>query len=74
MTMWYNLIVAFILRSPLHGLLSGGTMLITYAGRKSAKSITLPTNWARDGNTVFVTGLRARTWWRNLRGGAPVTV
>ena len=72
--MWYNSIMAFILRSPLHGLLSGSTMLITYTGRKSGKSITLPANWVRDGNTVFVTSLRARTWWRNLRGGAPVTV
>ena len=72
--MWYNSIMAFILRSPLHGLLSGSTMLITYTGRKSGKPITLPANWVRDGNTVFVTSLRARTWWRNLRGGAPVTV
>jgi hypothetical protein len=59
--MWYNSIMAFILRSPLHGLLSGSTMLITYTGRKSGKSITLPTNWVRDENTVFVTSLRART-------------
>ena len=72
--MWYNPLVIFILRSPLHALLSGSMMLLTYTGRKSGKSITLPTNWVRDGNTVFVTSRRERTWWRNLRGGAPVTV
>lgn len=64
----------FLLRSPLHRLLSGSILLITYVGRKSGKPITLPTNWVRDGDTLFVVSRRERTWWRNLRGGARVTV
>jgi hypothetical protein len=28
----------------------------------------------REGDTLFVVSRRARTWWRNLRGGARVTV
>jgi hypothetical protein len=31
-------------------------------------------NCVRDDETWLVTSLRRRTWWRNLRGGVPVTV
>jgi len=72
--MWFNPIMIFLLRSPLHGLLSRSMMLITYTGRKSGKPITLPTNYVREGNAVFVVSRRERTWWRNLRGGARVTI
>jgi deazaflavin-dependent oxidoreductase (nitroreductase family) len=72
--MWFNSIMIFLLRSPLHGFFSGSMMLITFAGRKSGKAITVPTNYVRDNGKLLVTSLRARTWWRNLRGGAPVTV
>ena len=72
--MWYNPIIAWILRSPLHGLLGGSLMVVTYKGRKSGKVYHTPVNCVRDGDTWLVTSLRRRTWWRNLRGGAPVTV
>lgn len=72
--MWYNSIMKWILRSPFHGLLSKSTMLITYTGRKSSKLYTTPVNYVRDGDVLSVTSFRYRTWWRNLRGGAPVTV
>ena len=72
--MWYNSIMAYVLRSPLHGLLSGSTMLITCTGRKSGKALTVPTNYVRDDDKLLVTSFRKRTWWRNLRGGALVTV
>ena len=35
-----NLFVASMLRSPLHGLLSGSVMLITVTGRKSGRRYT----------------------------------
>ena len=72
--MWYNPIIAGILRSPLHGLLGGSLMVVTYRGRKSGKVYHTPVNCVRDGDTWLVTSLHRRTWWRNLRGGAPVTV
>ncbi|MEW5720875.1 MAG: nitroreductase/quinone reductase family protein [Chloroflexota bacterium] len=72
--MWFNPIMLFILRSPIHALLSGSTMAITCTGRKSGKALTVPTNYVRDGDKLLVTSFRRRTWWRNLRGGAPVTV
>jgi len=72
--MWYNSIMAFVLRSPLHGMLSKNTMLITYSGRKSGKAYTTPVNYIQVEDGLLVTSYRKRTWWRNLRGGASVTL
>jgi deazaflavin-dependent oxidoreductase (nitroreductase family) len=74
MAMWYNGPVAWLLRSPLHGLASKNMMLLTYQGRKSGKTYSVPVNYVRDTDGFSVTSLRSRTWWRNLRGGAPVRV
>jgi deazaflavin-dependent oxidoreductase (nitroreductase family) len=49
-------------------------LLITITGRKSGKAYTTPVSYLRDGDTLLITSSRHRTWWRNLRGGAPVTV
>ena len=62
-----------VLRSPLHGLVSNGVMLITVSGRRSGRQYTTPVNYVREGNTLTVFSRRNRSWWRNLRGGAPVT-
>jgi deazaflavin-dependent oxidoreductase (nitroreductase family) len=64
----------WILRSPLHGMLSKNTMLVTVTGRKSGKPITTPVSYVRIGDVLSVTSFRHRTWWRNLRGSAPVTI
>jgi deazaflavin-dependent oxidoreductase (nitroreductase family) len=70
----YNPIVSWLLRFPLHGLMSGSTMLITFSGRKSGKSYTTPVNYVWDDRTSLVVSPKNRLWWRNLRGGIPVTV
>jgi deazaflavin-dependent oxidoreductase (nitroreductase family) len=67
-----NSFMTFMLRSPLHGMMSGSTMLITVTGRKSGKSITTPVNYYQEGDTLWVISNRERTWWRNLKGGVPV--
>jgi deazaflavin-dependent oxidoreductase (nitroreductase family) len=69
----YNPFVVALLRSPLHGFMSGSTMLLTYTGRKSGKAYTTPVNYLRDGDTQLVVSSREHIWWKNLRGGAPVT-
>ncbi len=69
----YNPFVVALLRSPLHGFMSGSTMLLTYAGCKSGKAYTTPVNYLRDGDTLLVVSSRKHIWWKNLRGGAPVT-
>ena len=72
--MWYDAFTAWLLRSPFHGALSKGTLLITVTGKKSGKRYSTPVNYLRDGNILWVTSRRERTWWRNLKGGAPVRV
>ena len=67
-----NSFMTFILRSPLHGVMSGSTMVITVTGRKSGRPITTPVNYYQEGDTLWVISNRERTWWRNLKGGAPV--
>jgi deazaflavin-dependent oxidoreductase (nitroreductase family) len=63
-----------MLRSPFHGLVSSSTMLITVSGRKSGRTYTTPVNYVRDGDTITVVSRKGRVWWRNLRGGARVTM
>jgi deazaflavin-dependent oxidoreductase (nitroreductase family) len=77
--MWFmnkiaNPIVRLILRSPLHGMLSGALLLLTYTGRKSGKEYTLPVQYAREQQVIYIVpGAPAgKTWWRNLRRGAQV--
>ncbi len=69
-----NSFIIFLLRSPLHRLMSDSTMLITVTGRKTGRAITIPVNYAQEGDTLWVVSHRERTWWRNVRGGAPVTL
>lgn len=72
--MWYNPMMIWLLKSPLHGMISRGVMLVTVTGCKSGRTISIPTNYLRDGNTLYVISWRERTWWKNLRGGANVWV
>jgi hypothetical protein len=69
-----NDFMSWVLRSPLHGMLSSSTMLITVTGRKSGKKYTLPVNYYRDADCLWVLSSRDRTWWRNVQGGADVSL
>ncbi|MBK9125455.1 MAG: hypothetical protein IPM16_20350 [Chloroflexi bacterium] len=69
-----NPIVVAILRSPLHGLLSNRLVLLTIRGRKSGELYTFPVEYKQDlGHIVIITHAE-RVWWRNLEGGADLTV
>ena len=72
--MWFNPIMKWLIRSPLHGFVSKSMMVIGYTGRKSGKHHETPVNYVRDGDDLLVTSYLNRTWWRNMLGGAPVTV
>lgn len=69
-----NPLMKLLLRSPWHAVASNEVMLITVTGRKSGKQYTTPVNYVRDGDVLSVLTHARRTWWRNLRGGAPVTI
>jgi len=62
----------FVLRSPVHGLVSKTVLLITFTGRKSGKTYTTPVDYSQSGDLVTV--FTHANWWKNLRGGAPVTL
>ena len=66
--------MTWLLHSSLHGILSGTTLLITVTGRKSGRSYTIPVNYVRDNGALATFSRRDRTWWRNLEGGATVSV
>lgn len=73
--MFYNVFVKFFLRTPLHGLFSQSTMLVTLTRRKSGRKLTLPVSYYfSDDATLWTISSRDRKWWRNLRGGADVTL
>lgn len=69
-----NPLVTLLLRSPLHGLASDALLLVTFTGRKSGREYTTPVGYEQRDGTLYVTTQSDRVWWRNLRGGAEVTV
>ena len=48
-----NDFMAWVLRSPFHGMLSNGMMLITVTGRKTGKAYTTPVGYYR-GRRIFM--------------------
>lgn len=69
-----NDFMAWVLRSPFHGMLSNGMMLITITGRKTGKTYTTPVGYYEEGENLWVITSRERKWWRNLQGGAKVNL
>jgi F420H(2)-dependent quinone reductase len=69
-----NPIVAAVLRSPIHPMLSRSLMLLTVRGRRTGKRYTVPVGYvSQDGALdVLVANRQMKAWWRNLEGGAPV--
>jgi deazaflavin-dependent oxidoreductase (nitroreductase family) len=67
-----NPVVGAVLRSPLHSMMSGRLILLTFTGRKSGKFYTLPVGYLQEENRLYI--FTHSSWWKNLRGGAQVTV
>ncbi|HEX2620601.1 MAG TPA: nitroreductase/quinone reductase family protein [Phototrophicaceae bacterium] len=69
-----NAVMRFILRSPLHSMVSKNITMITFTGRKSGKIYNVPISYIRDGDLVHIfTDLNGK-WWKNLQSGAAVTL
>jgi len=67
-----NSAMKFVLRSPMHGMVSQSILLITFTGRKSGKTYSTPVSYSQHDGEVYV--FTHSNWWKNLRGGAPVTL
>jgi len=68
-----NDFVTFFLRTPLH-IFMGNTMLIIVTGCKTGRTYSTPVGFYRDNDCLWVMTSRDRTWWRNVRNGAPVSL
>lgn len=69
-----NRAVAWLARSPLHGLISGGVLVLEVVGKKSGKLYTVPVNYQEHGDRLLIVSMRRRSWWRNLVDGAEIVV
>jgi deazaflavin-dependent oxidoreductase (nitroreductase family) len=70
-----NPAVRRLLSSPLHRLLSGAVLLLTYTGTRTGRAHTVPVQYARGedgGIVIFVADHVHKGWWRNLRQPAAV--
>jgi hypothetical protein len=57
--------------------LTGYITPISYVGRKSGKTITLPIGYRRSGDDIIIRVMvpEQKFWWRNFLGaGAPMTI
>jgi len=67
-----NSAMKFVLRSPVHGMVSKSILLITFTGRKSGKTYTTPVSYSQNDGQVTI--FTHADWWKNLRSEAPVTL
>ena len=63
-----NRVVATLLQSPLHRMMSGSTDLVRYRGRRTGRVFTTPTQYVRTGDQVIILVGRPwqKKWWRNF--------
>jgi deazaflavin-dependent oxidoreductase (nitroreductase family) len=71
-----NPIVRAALSSPLHRPFSGVLLVLSYRGRQSGRSHSLPLQYAHSGDRLVVMAGTAseKAWWRNFREPARVDV
>lgn len=71
-----NSLVAALLGSPLHHVMSGSTGVVRYAGRATNRTITTPVQYAKlgDGLVILVADPEAKKWWRNFLTAHPIDV
>jgi hypothetical protein len=67
-----NKTMTFMLRSPLHRFVSKSLLLITFTGCKSGKVYTTPVSYSQEDHQVRI--FTHARWWKNLCGGAPVSL
>jgi deazaflavin-dependent oxidoreductase (nitroreductase family) len=68
-----NNTMKFVLRSPLHGIISNYLLLITFTGRKSGKAYTTPVSYFQQGDDQVIIFTHAN-WWKNLLSNPAVTL
>ena len=67
-----NPLMKAILRSPLHGLVSGSLLTLEFTGRKSGDTYRTPVGYTRFGDTLYL--FTHSPWWHNFEEPAEVVV
>ncbi|HEY2670674.1 MAG TPA: nitroreductase/quinone reductase family protein [Rugosimonospora sp.] len=67
-----NGVVRFLLRSPLHGVLSRRLLVVTVTGRRTGRTYRVPVGYVEHDGALLIGAGGA--WRRNLRPGEPVSV
>jgi hypothetical protein len=73
----FNAVAAKLIDVPLLGnVVRRNLVIISYVGRRSGKTFTIPVNYRRVGDEFVIrVGLPdAKNWWRNFLGGGPITL
>jgi hypothetical protein len=74
----FNARVTALITSPRWGRLAGRTFLVlTYTGRRSGRSFSIPVGYRRVGTTIVIGAKmpEKKNWWRNFLGaGAPLSL
>jgi hypothetical protein len=69
---YFNPMMKFVLGTPLHRLMSGHLVLLSFSGRKSGRSFTTPVSYVMEGRALLIPGGGA--WWKNLGNGRAARV
>lgn len=67
-----NGVMRLMLRSPLHRMMSGRLLVITYTGRRTGRRYSTPVAYVPEGDALLLAG--GAPWWRNVKPGSTVTV
>jgi len=67
-----NNTMKFMLRAPLHGIVSKSVLLISFTGCKSGKTYTTPVSYSLNDGVVTI--FTHANWWKNLCGSGPVSL
>ena len=72
---WANSLMKWALNTPgLQAMVGQGVALLTFTGRKTGKTYTIPVSYHREDDTVTVVTKRVRRWWRNFETAHEVEV
>ena len=69
-----NAFITWLLTSPAHGLLSNNMAVLHVNGIKTDNLYTVPVNYIQIEDKLTIISHTDRTWWRNLVGGATLSL
>lgn len=68
-----NRLIVALLRSPLHGVASKGLMVMSWSGRKTGRSFSIPVGYQADDDkiVVLISKRTEKNWWKNFMSPWP---